>query len=89
MTCVVTIFLLKCNDIKLFFSLFILVLSFLKIEENSQSSSSDRVDLDKSENERDVSVEPSPNRSGFCNEIKDEKLDEHKFQTDAFKRQMM
>ena len=39
---------------------------FLKIEEGSQSVSSDPAGLGESENERDASVEASPNRSGFC-----------------------
>ena len=41
---------------------------FLKIEEGSQSVSGDPAGLAKSVNERDASVEPSPNRSGFCEE---------------------
>ena len=41
---------------------------FLKIEEGSQSVSGDPAGLSKSENEIVASVEPSPNRSGFCEE---------------------
>ena len=41
---------------------------FLKTEEGSQSASDDPAGLAKSVNERVASVEPSPNRSGFCEE---------------------
>ena len=41
---------------------------FLKIEEGSQSASGDPAGLGESENERVASVEPSPHRSGFCEE---------------------
>ena len=41
---------------------------FLKIKEGSQSASGDPAALGESENERVVSVETSPNRSGFCDE---------------------
>ena len=41
---------------------------FLKIKEGSQSVSSDPAGLGESENERDASVEPSQDRSGFCEE---------------------
>ena len=41
---------------------------FLKIEEGSQSASGDPAGLGESENERVASMEPSPNRSGFCEE---------------------
>ena len=40
----------------------------LKIEEGSQSASGDPAGLGESENERVAFVEPSPNRSGFCEE---------------------
>ena len=41
---------------------------FLKIEEGSQFVSGDPAGLWECENERVVSVEPSPNKSGFCEE---------------------
>ena len=51
-----------------FFFIHFVFLFFLKIEEGSQSVSSDPAGLGESENERVASVEPSPNRSGFCEE---------------------
>ena len=40
----------------------------LKIEEGSQSASGDPAGLGESEIESFASMEPSPNRSGFCEE---------------------
>ena len=65
-TCVLKIPRRKFNDIVSFFIHFGFM--FLKIKEGSQLASGNPVGLGESDIESVASMEPSPNRSGFCEE---------------------